>query len=156
MDYLTKLLKESSEKKGGDKELAASLGVSRTTISDVRGQRRGLPLEACYKLAEMTGADLARVIAASEAITAKKPEEVKFWKKKLIELERLAACVAVATVANFVTPSPAQAAPVLKQAPELCILCQMLRRAIKKARGLFADLASDNPTTWTPPAGSQG
>ena len=117
MEYLIKIIEQGSTIAGDQKQLEAKLGLARGNISDVKAGRRGLPTDACFKLADMTGADLARVIASSEAITAKKPEEVKYWKKKLNEFERLAAVYLLALtvgVISFVTPSPAKAAPILQ------------------------------------------
>lgn len=109
MDYLIKTIGIGAEIAGDQKHLEAKLDLARGYLSDVKAGRRGLPIEACFKLAELTGADLVHVIAESEAITAKKPEKVEFWKKKL---EALAACLILGVVTNFVTPAPSQAAQI--------------------------------------------
>lgn len=112
MKYLIEKIEEAAEKAGGKAELAKNLEISRTVISDVLGSRRGLPLDACYKLADMTGANLARIVAENEAITAKK-EKAEFWKKKLMEFEKLAACILVGVILNM-SPTPSQAAQSLQ------------------------------------------
>lgn len=117
MDYLNRTIEEGAKIAGDQKQLEATLGLARGYITEVKAGRRGLPTEACFKLAEMTGADLARMIASSEAITAKKPEKVAYWKKKLVELESLAACLIVACVISVVTPTPSQAVQ-LSQVPD--------------------------------------
>lgn len=106
MEYLIKTIGKGAEIAGDQKHLEAELGIARGYLSDVKAGRKGLQIEACFKLAEITGADLVRVIAESEAITAKKPEKVEFWKKKL---EALAACLVLGVVTNFVTPAPCEA-----------------------------------------------
>ena len=113
MDYLIKIIEQGAQIKGDQKQLESALDLARGTITEVKAGRRSLPVEACVKLKDLTGADLERLIAESEAITAK-AEKANFWKKKLHDLERIAAMVIVGSVISVVTPSPAQAAPTLQ------------------------------------------
>jgi len=123
MKYLSETLNNGKTKIGSDTELALYLGITKSNLSDIKAGRRGLPVEACYKLVDLTDADLARVIAESESITAKKPEEVEFWKKKL---EALAASIFLFVILNM-SPTPAEAAPALKADGGLCILCKIIK-----------------------------
>ncbi|MDP2804622.1 MAG: hypothetical protein Q8O24_01650 [Gallionellaceae bacterium] len=109
MEYLIKMIENGAVIEGDQKHLETALELARGYITEVKKGRRGLPIEACYKLADLTGADLVRLIAENEAITAKK-EKADFWKKKLRELEAVAAMGIFASVILFVTPTPSQAA----------------------------------------------
>ena len=149
---LKELIERAEKAAGGQKQLALKIGQSESNIRGAKAGVRGLPVYACVMIADLIGEERITVIAASELITEKKEERRKVWSPFV----KHAAALAGLTVILNMTPAPAEATPVLKTSPELCILCQMLRRAIKKARGWFAYLASDNPTTWTPRAGLPG
>lgn len=127
MKYLVEVIEQGAKAAGDQKQLEAALDLARGTITEVKAGRRGLPVEACYKLVDMTGADLARLIAESEAITAN-PKKAEFWKKKLVEFEKLAACVLVGVILNM-TPTPSEAAPMLdKSLITLYIMLNCMRR----------------------------
>jgi len=130
MEYLTKIIENAAEQEGGKALLALKLDVSRTNISDVLAGKRALPIEACLKLKELTGADLERLIVENEAITAKKPEKVAYLKKKLVEFESMAACLILACVTSVVTPTPSQAAPLSQVVDStLYIMSNMIARS---------------------------
>jgi hypothetical protein len=73
--YITK----GAEIAGTIKALADRLGVGATDVSNVKAGRRGLPLFACVRLAQLIGEDERRVIAASELVTEKNPERRAVW-----------------------------------------------------------------------------
>jgi len=111
MEYLTKIIENEAKNEGSQRALEDRLGLAHRYLTEVKAGRRGLPIEACFKLAEITGANLVRLIAESEAITAKKPEKVEFWKKKL---ESLTASIFFGLVILNMTITPAEAAPMFK------------------------------------------
>jgi len=59
--------------------LAHALGINRDVLTHAKANRRGLPVFACVKLAQLIGEDERRVIAASELITEKDPERRAVW-----------------------------------------------------------------------------
>lgn len=146
MEYLTKIMETGAAIAGDQKQLESVLELARGTITEVKKGRRGLPLEACYKLADMTGADLVRLIAENEAITAK-AEKAEFWKKKLRELEAVAAVLILSSVTTVVTPSPAKAAPLSQVVDFSVYIMSNIRRAARAVRGWFAGFENDTPTT---------
>jgi plasmid maintenance system antidote protein VapI len=64
---------------GSQKGLAEAIGQYPSTLRRVRVNRKGLPIDACIKLAKIIDADPLEVIAASELVTEKKPEKRAFW-----------------------------------------------------------------------------
>ncbi len=149
MDYLTKILGTGTSKAGGVALLEDAIGVPRKTVSMVKSGSRGLPLEACYKLADLTGADLVRLIAENEAITAK-AEKAEFWRKKLKELEAVAAVWIFALVTTVVTPSPAEATEYSKPLILNCILCKIIDAVKIRIRNFLGGLGIDSSTTSKP------
>ncbi len=113
MNFLTQTIEKAAEKLGSKKALADYLEMTAPNLSDVIAGGRGLPDFAQAKLEELMELPSGSLRAPSAIITEKKPERVAYWKKKLHDLEKLAACVLLASVTNFVTPSPAEAAPIL-------------------------------------------
>ena len=124
MNYLTKIIEQAAEKLGSKAALAEHLDLSRTVISDVLAEKRGLPDIAQDKLEKLMNLEGGALRAASAIITETKPEKVAYWKKKLIEFEKLAACILAGVILNM-TPTPSEAAPVAKSLIEQCILCQI-------------------------------
>lgn len=125
MEYLTGIINKAAEQLGGKKQLADYLEMPANNLSDVLGNRRGLTPYAQEKLEELMQLPHGSMRPASEIITEKKPERVEFWKKKLAQMEKLAACILVAIVTTAMTPAPSKAAPMLKASPEHCILCKI-------------------------------
>lgn len=150
MQYLTKTIEIAATAAGSQRALEDQLGLAHRYLTEVKAGRRGLPIESCFKLAEMTGTDLARLIAESEAITAKKPEKVAYWKKKLEDFgkieDKIAACLILGLVTNFLTPTPSQAAPVLNSPAGSVYIMSNGRRKIKRAIARLA-LILDRLTT---------
>ncbi|MBS1197476.1 MAG: hypothetical protein H6R18_1261 [Proteobacteria bacterium] len=106
--------------------LATYLGVNPNSISDAKAHRRGLPNDACVKLARLIGAEPLDVIAASELATEKKTEKREFWLSFVnpAKTARVAGYALILTcVTSFVTPSPAEAAPLHNMTMEQFVLC---------------------------------
>lgn len=111
MDYLRKIIAEAAQKVGGVESLEDYLDLPRRTLS-MAGKSRGLPDIAQAKLEDLMELPSGSLRAPSAIITEKKPERVAYWKKKLTEFEKLAACVLVGVILNM-TPTPSEAAPML-------------------------------------------
>ncbi|MDD3482985.1 hypothetical protein [Azovibrio restrictus] len=91
------------------KELAELIGMKRENLSAAKRHKSGIAPYAATKLAQIVGVEPLEVIAASELVTEKNDERRKFW-SPFVEHAR-AACmlIALGSVTNFVTPSPAVA-----------------------------------------------
>lgn len=61
-------------KTGTSVQLARHLGQPPSAMSDIKANRRGLPIYACIQLAHLIEADPLAVIAASELVTEKKED----------------------------------------------------------------------------------
>lgn len=124
-DYIEKGILQ----KGGVQQLADALGIARQHITNAKAHARGLPTDTCIKLARMIEADPIAVIAASELATEKKAEKREFWLSfaNPAKAARVAGMVIFwGIVTNFVTPSPAEAAPMLKSAIyDICIMLSL-------------------------------
>ncbi|KAB2968169.1 hypothetical protein [Zoogloea sp.] len=86
------------EKTGSRPALASALCVTPNQISNARD--RGLPVSACYALAELIGRDAGEIIAASELVTEKKPERRAVLMKylaKAVAVSNIAACALIMT-----------------------------------------------------------
>lgn len=117
---LREFIDSASKIAGDQKRLAEKLGVVPQDLTGAKAGRRGLPNDACVKLAQITGADPLEVIAASELATEKKPEKRAFWES----YQARAACMAIAlTALNVATPSPAEANNHGKELMTLFLLC---------------------------------
>jgi hypothetical protein len=67
------------EATGDRKHLAKLLGMTPDNVSNAKSHGRGLPNDACVKLATLIDANPLEVIAASELATEKKNEKREFW-----------------------------------------------------------------------------
>lgn len=123
-------IEEGVAKTGSITGLAAHLGVTANSLTDAKRNQRGLPNHAVYKLAKLTGHTTDSVMAASELTTEKKESNRKFWNSVISHARAAAILGAVGLVTNFVTPSPAQAAPVLSTTEYT--ICIMLSRTLKQ------------------------
>jgi len=100
-------------KKGSREALADYLSMQPNHVTNAKAHARGLPNDACFKLAELLGVDAKAVIAASELATERKEAKRSFWENymKSAEFGRIAGiALLLAVVTNFVTPTPAEAA----------------------------------------------
>lgn len=112
--------------KGDRNALADYLCMQPNHVTNAKAHSRGLPNDACFKLAELLGVDAKAVIAASELATERKEAKRSFWENymKNAEIGRMAGIVIIsACVTNFVTSTPAEAAPLLgSYANVICIM----------------------------------
>lgn len=112
--------------KNGREALATFLGLEPNNITGAKAHRRGLPNDACVKLARLIGVEPLAVIAASELATEKKPERREFWLSfgNPAKTARVAGIALIyAFVTNFVTPSPAEASVYKELTTRHFVLC---------------------------------
>ena len=122
-DYINAALQSKSSMES----LADHLGVSRQNLTAAKAHRRGLPADACMKLSKLLGVPFETVIAASELATERKEEKRAFWLPFVTnqnDLARIAGyALILSIVTNFVTPTSAEAAPLLEvRAERVCIM----------------------------------
>lgn len=126
---LNQYVKMGILQKGSVSALAAHLGIAANSVTDAKAHRRGLPNDACVKLARLLNVDAMDVIAASELATETKAEKREFWLSFVnpAKAARVAGMVIFwGIVTNFVTPSPAEAAPILKSTIyDICIMLSL-------------------------------
>lgn len=121
---LKELIERAEKTAGSQKELGLRIGQSPSAIRSAKAGIIGLPDYACVMLAKLIGEEPITVIAASALVTEKNEERRKVWHPFVAR----AASVILASVILNLTPTPSQAAPVLKLSSEHCILCQIARR----------------------------
>lgn len=98
-----------------DTELADFLGVKQNTISQYRHAKGFMSNEVCLKVA--AGLDMdspLSVIMAADMDRAEKTGQQSLWEVFLPRMAGVSAALLLGIVTNFVTPSPAQAAPALE------------------------------------------
>lgn len=131
---LAELIETGAKKAGSVAELAREIGVTREAASAAKSHKRPLPTDAAVKLANYLGIDPLAAIAANELATKKKEEKRAFW-------SHLAKAASVALTfgfaLNFVTPSPAEAAPHLKAESETLYYVKSRMLASWKQSKLF-------------------
>jgi len=87
---------------GSAKELSRHLGLAHATyITNAKGGQRGLPLAACYKLADLIGAKRDAVAAASALVT-EKDEEVRAYLIPFVQAARFAQHLTIAGIAGAI------------------------------------------------------
>lgn len=135
--------------------LATELGLERSALSLAKAHKRGIPAYAIAKLSEILEIDPKIIMAASELVTEQNEEKRGYWLPFVIKdhLTRKAASfvLILGIVTNFLTPSPAEAAPVLDCASGT--ICIMLSRRLflciagifKKYRIFFAICQKSTP-----------
>jgi len=122
---LKDFLEVGSQKAGSLTALGKLLDMSQPRMSRSKGQKEPLPIDAAVKLADYIGADLRAVIAANELVTEKKEEKRRFW-APFVEHARAATFAVVMTtvgVTSFVSPTPAEAMPLLNDVQVRFVLC---------------------------------
>lgn len=97
-----------------DKQLAEALGVKPNTLSQWRKGTRTVDNETCLQLAQVLNmTDPMPVIMAADMDRAERAGQRSLWEVFSRRMAQAAApatlAVLVASVTNFVTPSPAQA-----------------------------------------------
>lgn len=122
---LKDFLEIGAKKAGSLTALGKLLDMSQPTISGVKAHKRALTIEAAVKLADYIGADLRTVIAANELVTEKKEEKRRFWAPFVEHARAATFALAVTSVcaANFVSTTPAEAAPLQGREPSRFVLC---------------------------------
>lgn len=117
-----------TRKAGNLTALGKILDVSQPNMSHSKAQKKPLPIDAVVKLAEYLNCDLKGLIAANELVSEKKEEKRRFW-SPFVENAKAASfalALTIALVTNFVTPTPAEAAPILEvMARTLCIMLSL-------------------------------
>lgn len=115
-----------AKKAGSLTELGKMLDMSQPTISGAKAQKRPLTAKAVVQLAEFIDADLKAVIAANELVTEKDEKKRAFWHPFVNHATAASVALAFSLVTNFVTPSPAEAAP-LRYAEKIdFVLCKIV------------------------------
>lgn len=91
---------EAGEKiAGGRKELAAKLGLTQpNNLTDAKRGARGLPLVACYKLAELIDAR-PEAVAAASALVTEKDEGARDYLRPFVQAGKLIHHLTIAAVA---------------------------------------------------------
>lgn len=99
------MIEAGAAKFGGNRsELARQLEQHAETVRAAAAGKRGLPDEACVKLAEILGEEWPVVVAARNEWTAKTEDQKKLW-GRLSRRVSMAAATALG-VTLFVTSSP--------------------------------------------------
>lgn len=115
------MIDAGNAKSGSLNKLGEHLGVSYQNLVGTKACRRRMTDEACLKLAVLLGISFEEVIRSQKSWLAKNEEDRKFWQT----YGRAAGfAMAVITGVNFfVTPSPAEAAPLQdSNARTMCIM----------------------------------
>lgn len=82
-------IEAGSKKAGSTAALARYLDMNQPDVANAKAHKRGLPLDACFKLAKFIDEDLEAVIAASQLVTEKNEKKRAFW-LPFVSVERLA------------------------------------------------------------------
>lgn len=126
-----------------DTELANLLECSTAQISQYRTKKRTMDDYTASRVADLLGLDPMALIAQANAEREKNEEKREYWKRKaecFLNRGAYACSIAViALVTNFVTPSPAQAAPLTQSGNDvICIMLnRLIQRLVKIKRQLF-------------------
>ena len=76
-----------------DYELAGRFGVGRASISEMRNNKRNVPLDVAFKLAITLEIDPAQVVADLECQREKNPTKRSFWSSFMVRAVTVAALV---------------------------------------------------------------
>lgn len=77
---LRQMIEIGNKKVGSQADLAKVIGVAANTLTDAKAGRRGLPAEACGRLADIIEADRWAVLAASNLVTERNEEKRAYWR----------------------------------------------------------------------------
>lgn len=116
-------IEQGAKKAGSLTALGNLLDMSQPFISKAKAHTRPLPAKAVVQLAEYINADLKAVMAANELVTEKDERKRAFWAPFVQHARTASAVLALASVTNFVTPSPAEAAPIANEYQTRFVLC---------------------------------
>jgi len=113
------------DKAGSISALARYLGMNQPDLSKAYNHKKGVPDEALSKLADYIDVDYRSLVAAEKLVTEKTEEKRAYW-RPFVEHARaaiIALLLTTASVTTFLTPTPAQAAQMLKSdSGTLCIM----------------------------------
>lgn len=126
---LRELIELGANKAGSVAALGRILDLTREATTQAKSHKRKLPTDAVIKLADYIGVELRVVTAANELVTEKDEAKRRFYAPFVehAKAASIAAALAIALVTNFVTPTPAQAAPLQTTTNEpLCIMLIMV------------------------------
>jgi hypothetical protein len=132
---IEKLLDECKAKLGveSDYALAKALDIHTGLISDYRALKREPDEYACLKFAEVLELDAEMLIVHFAARKAKNPKVKEYLQKYYERLGGLAAGIFLA-VSLIMTPTPSEAAPLLKSGASTMYIMLNARRVINRAK----------------------
>ena len=132
---LKEMIESASEIVGSQKELAITLGQHPNALTAAKKGHRGLPADACGKLAEILNIDRWAVICASELNTETSPEKRAYFSPFVQHVAGILGTICLVFVTNVLTPSPAQAAWLSQNDGGMLyiMLNEVLRRIIRTA-----------------------
>ncbi|HJW54700.1 MAG TPA: hypothetical protein VJ577_05450 [Burkholderiaceae bacterium] len=106
-----------------DNQISKFMGWQSGTITNYRAGRRVMDNEACLAVALKLGIDPLKVIMAADIDRAERAGQKSLWEVFSQRTSLAASVLAVVSVNLFLTPTPSEAAPVLKYAADkLCIM----------------------------------
>ena len=111
-----------AKKAGSNKALAKILGQSETILSDVKAEKKGLPVAICMKLADYIEIDRLEIIAASNLVTEKDEERRKILKSCFTKAASVTAATLLLGALSIMSPSPANASPASSSSSTICIM----------------------------------
>lgn len=123
MTTLAEFITKGIERTGSVKALAQVLGVSANALTDAKGMRRGLPLDACGKLGDLIGVDKFTVAVAAELVTEKNENRRAYFAPFVDHARAAGIALALTFVTMFVTAPEAKASNDLRQSVIQFVLC---------------------------------
>lgn len=109
---LKEIIEKASEKIGSQKKLADHLGMRPQEITDAKNGRKGMPLVACGKLAEILEIDRWTVAAASDLVTEKNEEKRAYLLPFVRHAAAIGGIFVLASVTNVMTAKNAEASEI--------------------------------------------
>lgn len=145
METIKSLLDQAKAAKGVESEyaLAKALELTKQQVSEYY-KGKVIPSEfACLQIAKALGRNYEEIKAIVRIEAEKDEKRRDAWKEFYKKLGGIAAGFVMAifmTVTFFLTPTPAQAAPVLETQAGQFVLCKLFERLALKARRKKAQL----------------
>lgn len=99
-----------------DKEMAKRMGWSHSVPSHWRTGKRFMDNQTAGVISALIDTPVIHIIAAVEADREEVTGQRSFWTDFFLRTTTASAVLAIAVVTNFVTPAPAQAAPLQENA----------------------------------------
>lgn len=121
--YLDQIMKEFNVK--NDAELCVFMKWSHGAVNHYRKGRSVMNNEACLAVAMKLEIDPLKVIMAADMDRAEKTGQKSLWEVFSQRTATAAALAIVGSVTLFLTPTPSEAAPILKVNSGCFILCQI-------------------------------